>query len=476
LRTSKEDFTLHHRQQLAAAHASARRAAEARRVAQLRAQQQQQQLQQQQPPSASSIAPASAGNDGQNEVSALAKSGVKDESSEIKVVAPRTTAQPPSGSRAPTSAPTDQAPTAEGLNTSESRSSVAPGASNGPDGQAGSQNGSQPPSASVQAAANIQNAAQMAAAMSRQPQELLEEILNILKTAFPLLALSMEKMVDHINVRAKPPIEEDIYRFLSALLNDAISQWSNKTRVRDDNDPMPQQVREKIRIFCAQTKHDLRQMMHDQFVAQPITLREYILRLQRWHERYEKALDARPKREQLDHGDCLLSDFHHSKFDDVEVPGQYMEHVDSNNAFAKISRFAPTLEVARGFGFFFRRLTMIGTNGTSYIFAVQSPSGRHCRREERLTQLFRIMNTVLQKRKESRKRNLSIHLPAAIPLAPALRLVTNDSSYLTLQDVFDDHCRRMDMWRDKPMLEFIDKWRQIYVPTNVSNDRSHSLA
>jgi transformation/transcription domain-associated protein len=153
-----------------------------------------------------------------------------------------------------------------------------------------------------------------------------------------------------------------------------------------------------------------------------------------------------------------------------------MEHVDSNNAFAKISRFAPTLEVARGFGFFFRRLTMIGTNGTSYIFAVQSPSGRHCRREERLTQLFRIMNTVLQKRKESRKRNLSIHLPAAIPLAPALRLVTNDSSYLTLQDVFDDHCRRMDMWRDKPMLEFIDKWRQIYVPTNVSNDRSHSLA
>jgi transformation/transcription domain-associated protein len=231
---------------------------------------------------------------------------------------------------------------------------------------------------------------------------------------------------------------------------------------------IPNAIRDKVRAFCNQTKHDLRQVMYEQFVQQPITLREYITRLQKWQERYEKALDARPRREQLDHGDCLLSDFHHSKFDDVEIPGQYIEHVDSNNGFAKITRFAPTMEVARGFCYFFRRITMLGTNGGSHIFAVQSPSGRHCRREERLTQLFRILNTVLQKRKESRKRNLSIHLPGAVPLTPTLRLVTSDNSYVSLQDVFDEHCRRMDMCRDKPTLEFIDKWRQIYVPSEVS--------
>jgi len=77
------------------------------------------------------------------------------------------------------------------------------------------------------------------------------------------------------------------------------------------------------------------------------------------------------------------------------------------------------------------------------------------------------LNTVLQKRKESRKRNLSIHLPGAVPLTPTLRLVTSDNSYISLQDVFDEHCRRMDMFRDKPMLEFIAKWRQIYVPSDV---------
>lgn len=51
---------------------------------------------------------------------------------------------------------------------------------------------------------------------------MVDEIINMLKTAFPLLALMMEKMVDHISIRAKPNSEEDIYRFFAALLNDAM--------------------------------------------------------------------------------------------------------------------------------------------------------------------------------------------------------------------------------------------------------------
>jgi hypothetical protein len=56
---------------------------------------------------------------------------------------------------------------------------------------------------------------------------MLEEISNMLKTAFPLLALMMERMVDHISIRAKPNSEEDIYRFFAALLNDAMQVSTN---------------------------------------------------------------------------------------------------------------------------------------------------------------------------------------------------------------------------------------------------------
>lgn len=56
----------------------------------------------------------------------------------------------------------------------------------------------------------------------KQPWELVDEIMNMLKTAFPLLALTMEKMVDQISLRAKPSSDEDIYRFFAALLADAL--------------------------------------------------------------------------------------------------------------------------------------------------------------------------------------------------------------------------------------------------------------
>lgn len=303
--------------------------------------------------------------------------------------------------------------------------------------------------------------------VSRQPHELIDEVLNILKTAFPLLALSMEKMVDCILSRAAPTTEEMVYRFLSALLNDALAQWSSKVRLPNDNDILPMHTREKIKQYSQHPalRPDMKKVFHETFLARPCSMRAYITKLQEWHGEYERFLDARPRTEPLDQGESLMTDYHHTKFDEVEVPGQYMEHVDSNNDFIKIARFAPTVDVARGVGVCYRRITIIGSSGSRHGFQVQAPSGRHCRREERLLPLFKIMNSVLQRRKESRKRHLGIHLPSVIPLAPTVRLMVHDSSYSSMQDVFDEHCKTIGITRDKPILEFIDKFRQLYFPT-----------
>ena len=55
----------------------------------------------------------------------------------------------------------------------------------------------------------------------RKPWEHVDDIMNILKTTFPLLALSMESMVDQIQQRLKPSPEEDMYRLIVALLTDS---------------------------------------------------------------------------------------------------------------------------------------------------------------------------------------------------------------------------------------------------------------
>jgi transformation/transcription domain-associated protein len=49
----------------------------------------------------------------------------------------------------------------------------------------------------------------------RQPWEYVEEIVAILKTAFPLLALTLETIQDQLKQRFKPSNEEDNYRILS---------------------------------------------------------------------------------------------------------------------------------------------------------------------------------------------------------------------------------------------------------------------
>jgi transformation/transcription domain-associated protein len=56
----------------------------------------------------------------------------------------------------------------------------------------------------------------------RQPWEYIEEVVQILKTASPLLILSMETIVDQINQRFKATPEEEVYRLICMLLHDAV--------------------------------------------------------------------------------------------------------------------------------------------------------------------------------------------------------------------------------------------------------------
>lgn len=48
----------------------------------------------------------------------------------------------------------------------------------------------------------------------------LDEIMSMLKTGYPLLALSMETMVDQIQLKFKPQADEDMYRLVVALYNE----------------------------------------------------------------------------------------------------------------------------------------------------------------------------------------------------------------------------------------------------------------
>lgn len=82
----------------------------------------------------------------------------------------------------------------------------------------------------------------------------------------------------------------------------------------------------------------------------------------------------------------------------------------------KLDRVGPDIPIVRRHGSSFRRLTLIGSDGSQRHFIVQTSLTPNARSDERILQLFRLMNRMFDKHKESRRRHISIHTPIIIPV------------------------------------------------------------
>ncbi|KAG5815184.1 hypothetical protein H9Q74_011815 [Fusarium xylarioides] len=294
----------------------------------------------------------------------------------------------------------------------------------------------------------------------KPPWDYTEEVMSVLKTAFPLLALSMETMVDQIQKNFKCPPDEDAYRLIVALLNDALAYVSRTPPSFAKNVKLPAATETNITRFAETIlPSHIKKSFEADFVTVKPTMYEYIYKLRRWRNKFEEKLDHRIPRAFLENFSPHLSEFRYGKFDEVEVPGQYLQHKDKNQDFIRIDRFLPNIDLVRSISASYRRIKMRGHDGSIHKWAIQHPAARHCRREERILQLFRSLNQTLGRKKESRRRDLQFTIPIMVPFAPHIRLVQEDTSYTTLQGVYEDHCRNMGMSKDDPVLFTMEKLR-----------------
>jgi transformation/transcription domain-associated protein len=307
----------------------------------------------------------------------------------------------------------------------------------------------------------------------RQPWEYNDEILATLKTAYPLLALSMEAVVDQIQKYFKCPPDEDAYRLIVALLNDALAYVSRMPASFAKDVKLPPSTETNITRFADTIlPSHIKKSFEADFVRVKPTMHEYIHKLREWRTKFEEKLDRQPRQVSLASFSVHLSEFRFLKFDEVEIPGQYLEHKEKHQDFVQIERFMPDVDLVRTVSASYRRLKMRGKDGSIHSWAVQHPAARHCRREERILQLFRQLNQNLLKKKESRRRNLQFTLPIMVPLAPHIRLAKEDTTWVTLQGVYEDHCRRNKISKDEPILFSMEKLRAILEPkANASSSR-----
>ncbi|KAJ3722891.1 FAT domain-containing protein [Lentinula raphanica] len=333
-------------------------------------------------------------------------------------------------------------------------------------------NGSQtslPSTENAQSAAAPQNGQQFVvdSAVHRPTWDCVEELVQNLKTSFPLLILSLETLVDQIITRFKPNHEEDIYRHISMLLQDALQHHIVRVNQTDDDGQLTSSTMQNLHRLAQGISHaQVKKQYEEDFIATKLTHYEYIQRLQQWRDKYEVLLDSRPRVQPLDSLSHYLTEFQYSKVDELDVPGQYTEDKDNNQNFIKIQKLVPKFENTRSQGCCWKRITIHGSDNSHIPFIVQLPYHRTFRREERVSQVCRTFNGVFSRKKETRKRNLNFHLPAAVSCSPNIRLYQLDSSYIPLSDIYELHCESMGIQREDPTLYSCEKVKKLFNKTD----------
>lgn len=291
-----------------------------------------------------------------------------------------------------------------------------------------------------------------------------KDIMETLRSKHTNLASELEILLTEIGSRFVTLPEERLLAVVNALLHRCYKYPTATTA------EVPQSLRKELSGVCracfsadAVNKHvefvreykqDFeRDLDPDSASTFPGTLSDLTERLKHWKNVLQSNVEDRfPAVLKLEEESRVLRDFH---VVDVEVPGQYFTDQEiAPDHTVKLDRVGPDIPIVRRHGSSFRRLTLIGSDGSQRHFIVQTSLTPNARSDERMLQLFRVMNRMFDKHKESRRRHICIHTPIIIPVWSQVRMVEDDLMYSTLLEVYENHCARNDREADLPITNF----------------------
>lgn len=213
----------------------------------------------------------------------------------------------------------------------------------------------------------------------------------------------------------------------------------------------------------ATAQDPLFQKMKGQFAAdfdfmQPnaLKLQTLIQKLRVWIKILEAKTKILPKSFLIEEKCRFLSNFN-LKTAEVELPGEFLLPKHSHY-HVKIARFMPKVEIVQKHNTSARRMYIRGHNGKIYPYLVVNDSGLgEARREERVLQLFRMLNLYLGKHKETSRRFLNFTVPRVVSVSPQMRLVEDNPSSLSLLDVYRSECAQRNIDPEAPMARYYER-------------------
>ncbi|EHA8588761.1 hypothetical protein COCNU_scaffold006566G000100 [Cocos nucifera] len=297
-----------------------------------------------------------------------------------------------------------------------------------------------------------------------------KEIMEALRNKHPNLASELEVLLSEIGSRFVTLPEERLLAVVNALLHRCYKYPTATTG------EVPPSLKKELSGVCRacfsadavnkhvdfvrEYKHDFELALDPESTATfPATLAELTERLKHWKNILQSNVEDRfPAVLKLEEESKVLRDFH---VVDVEVPGQYFTDQEvAPDHTIKLDRVGSDIPIVRRHGSSFRRLTLIGSDGSQRHFIVQTSLTPNARSDERMLQLFRVLNKMFDKHKESRRRHLSIHTPIIIPVWSQVRMVEDDLMYGTFLEVYEINCARHNREADIPITLFKEQLNQ----------------
>lgn len=185
-------------------------------------------------------------------------------------------------------------------------------------------------------------------------------------------------------------------------------------------------------------------------------LHNLIGKLRKWIKILEAKTKLLPKHCLIEEKCRFLSNFSQQTAE-VELPGEFLipKH---NHYYVRIARFMPRVEIVNKHNTAARRFHIRGHNGKIYPYLIVNDSClSDARREERVLQLFRLLNNFLGKQKETLKRFLHFTIPRVVAISPQTRLVEDNPNSISLLDIYKQRCTQRNVEYDAPISRYYEK-------------------
>jgi len=149
----------------------------------------------------------------------------------------------------------------------------------------------------------------------------------------------------------------------------------------------------------------------------------------------------------------------------MEVPGQYLDMKEPMPAqHVKVDRVLPDIEMADLNMACHRKIIIRGNDTKLYHFVVEatnSPYPSIGSSDERILQLCQLMNRCMEKEKQTRRRQMNLHIRSIIGLAPRCRLISVDRDAVPLMQVLEDFLAPNNLTADGVALKFAESVQKL---------------